>query len=399
MMKNYIERIYDDILEKRAGVDVLIEGDRGIRIFVLCVMKILNQFRLQVLFFFKGSPMIQGKDIAIILTANQLRSIVPLISSSFVIVRPYLDSCKTKDAKVLFFCPYKYLSDLIAQLKYFYLKEDTSWRNYYMPVAYFYYYKSFMRLFENNKPKSVTITNPSHPISRAAIIAAADLGIPTVYLPHASPSPLYPKITTDYALIEGVDAMNIYKFSRNTKTLLVGSPRLDPYREMTRIPHEGTNILVAANLLDNIEKVYDLCKRLQNHPDTFKCKILFRPHPNLPVNRYKFDNIGVIVISPKEETCLQTLQKTDVLISANSTIFFEAIYFPIRCYYFDFVKEGLIKDSYNLFSFTFIHHLNFDSKININPCNIDKNEADRIDVSINTHHRSKDIIRNIYLNV
>lgn len=35
----------------------------------------------------------------------------------------------------------------------------------------------------------------------------------------------------------------------------------------------------------------------------------------------KFAKLGIEVISPKQESCLESLERTDVLISANSTIF------------------------------------------------------------------------------
>lgn len=395
-MKIYISKIYDEIIEKRKNTDVQIAGASGIRIILQCGLKILNQFRLQLLTFFKHNPHIEGKDVAIILTANQLRSIGPLSRSPFFVVRPYLDSIKTEDANPLFFNPYLYLTDLCAQLKYFCTKEGVSWKQIYTPIAYYYYYKSYKRLFNKNRPKSITIANPSHPILRSAILAAADLKIPTIYLPHASASPLYPTISTDYALLEGIDAMDVYKFTKNTKKLLVGSPRLDPFKLMEANPHEGVNILIAANLLDDMNKVLDLCKQLKLHLDTCNCNLLFRPHPNLTINKTLFENMGIEVISSREETCLQSMQRSDVLISANSTIFFEAIYLPIRCYYYDFIKDGILKDSYNFSSYSFIHHLDLNGKIDITPYHVTKEESDRIDVTIKNKKNSIDSILEFY---
>ncbi|MEO5445970.1 hypothetical protein ABJB44_18395, partial [Bacteroides ovatus] len=196
----------------------------------------------------------------------------------------------------------------------------------------------------------------------------------------------------DYALLEGTDALHLYRFADFTKKILLGSPRLDPYIKMKRIEHQGINILVAANLLDDIEKVYELFCLLKNNDSTKHCRFLFRPHPNLSVDCDKFAKLGIEVISPKQESCLESLERTDVLISANSTIFFEAIYLPIRCYYYDFVKDGLVKDSYNLKSYKFVNYLSIDVKIDTTPFYIDKEEADRIDINMQSKQVSSDLI-------
>lgn len=393
-MRNYISEIYDEII--RDNSDILLSRAKSSRVILLIFAKFVNLFRLQFLSLFRRNPDIRNKNIALSLTHNQNRSILPLVDDNFLALSCFLDMAELEKTFILFFSPFRYPIDLLRHILYFYRRKAVSWKQQYNSVAYFYYYKSFKRYFINTCPKSLTITNPSHPILRAAILASRDLGIPTVYLPHASASPLYPVINTDYALLEGKDALDVYRFSESTKKILVGATRLESYKNMKPQAHVGINILIAANLLDDINKVLALIKILKNHNDTKHCNLLFRPHPNLRIDESIFSELGVEVISTQRESCLQSIERTDILISANSTIFFEAIYLPIRCYYYDFVKEGLRKDSYNLFSFSFIHKLDTNKSIKLSPCYISKEEADRIDVTIYNKENSISIIKQFY---
>lgn len=397
-MKKYINLIYDEILNVDNNTDIVIIGASSLRVASLILGKVINQIRLNILSLFRKYPNIVGQDIALVLTNNQMRSIAPLAGNLITTLRPCLDSAIIREVQVLYFTPLSCLIDLFFQLVYIFNRR-LSWKYLYYVVSYFYYYKSFVKLFSHQRPRSVTITNPSHPILRSAIIAARELGIPTIYLPHASASPLYPTITTDYALLEGTDANEIYKFADYTQKLLVGSPRLDPYKDMSAITHVGVNILVAVNLLDDMSKVICLLERLKSHEDTKDCHILFRPHPNLSIDKSRIEKFGVEVISPQKETCLQSIQRSDILISANSTIFFEAIYLPIRCYYYDFVKDGLVKDSYNLESYEFIHVLNIDDFIDLSSYQISKEESDRIDVTFFSKERSCFVLKCFYANL
>ena len=391
-MKAYIHKLYDEILCKEQSNDIIISGASSLKVIILIVSKLLNQILITITSIFKENPDISSKTVCIVLTQNQMRSVSPLVDDSIAVIRPRLDSANISNSRIFYFPALVYFWDFIFQVSYIIKRSNTSWKQIYNAAAYYYYYKSFKRYFSKNRPKSVVITNPSHPILRSSVLAAHDLKIPTVYLPHASASPLYPTIKTDYALLEGTDALHLYRFADFTKKILLGSPRLDPYIKMKRIEHQGINILVAPNLLDEIEKVYELFCLLKNNDSTKHCRFLFRPHPNLSVDCDKFAKLGIEVISPKQESCLESLERTDVLISANSTIFFEAIYLPIRCYYYDFVKDGLVKDSYNLKSYKFVNYLSIDVKIDTTPFYIDKEEADRIDINMQSKQVSSDLI-------
>ena len=265
----------------------------------------------------------------------------------------------------------------------------------YISLAYFYYYDGFLSIFKKGHPNSVTTTNPSHPLLRAAVEAARTLGIKTVYLPHAHPSRFYPSINTDFALLEGRDGLDYYTFDENCKKLLVGAIRLDPYKRIKPTEHNNLNILVATNLLDDFKKVKVLLHSINDNPPAVNYQIILRPHPTQEVNSEAFSDIKNMVFSDSRiESCLEALSRSDILIAANTTTFFEAIYLPVKCFYYDFVKEGKAKDNYELMSYSFIKKLDDVTQI-YNDDNIDnKKDLDRVDYSFGRFDSSWAFARN-----
>lgn len=364
-------------------------------------LKICWIFILQIRYFFAKKESIWQRNFLVCLTTNQARSVITLKNDNNIVVRPFLDSAKIESVDVLYLFPLRYF---YTSIKTFYWLGDIEnvpfLLRLYLSISYFYYYDSFLLLFKKQRPRSVTITNPSHVILRSAIHAAKALGITTVYLPHASPSRLYPTITTDYALLEGEDGLEYYTFTENCKKLLVGSPRLDPYKHVKPVKHDGINIMVATNLLDDIKKVKNLINEIAALYKASKYYIILRPHPNQPIDKKLFCDVDNLSISDShQESCIAALSRSDILISGNSTIFFEAVYLPVSCYYYDFIKEENCKDSYELSSYSFIKKLSDVSKLN--PKNFEDNMKDmeRIDYSYGKYDSSLNEVIRFYAEV
>lgn len=397
-MNSIVSRIYDDITHVDNNFNhTFMTNNKGWRYLLFILGKFLNVMKL----WLKDTricPPLDKKHVFIVLTVNQFRSVASLQSEDVKIIRPSLDAANLEAVPLLQLSPRNHLNDLWKHLRYMRNRKDLNWKMYYPAIAYFYYYEEFLHVFKEQMPNSLTITNPTHPILRSAMFAAQELGIPTIYLPHASPSPTYPPILTDYALLEGKDGLGYYRFANYTTKILVGSPRLDKYQGIKPIDHKRRVLLIATNLLDDLEKVKSMIGLIRVNNTFGDVDVILRPHPNQNLTRKQVVALGADDISDsKIETCLEALQKSDILIAGNTTIFFEAIYLPIACFYYDFIKDGYKKDNYRLSSYKFISILDFRSiySIELNTIN-NKEEMERIDYAYFTGKRSKDLIKDIY---
>lgn len=397
-MKRIEEKIYDDITKKENNFNqTFMSNNRGLRYFIFIIAKVLNIF-IKWIINKREYPLIQDKNVCIVLTTNQFRSVESLKSENFIFIRPSLDSADIDNVNIVHFSPRGHIDELFNNLKYMRKRSDLSWKMYYPAIAYYYYYAEFLLLFRKKTPKSLTITNPTHPVLRAALFAARDLNIPTIYLPHASPSPTYPPVLADYALLEGKDGLDYYSFADYTKKIMVGSPRLDKYRDISSIPHNGINILIATNLLDDLEKVKVLiCDLKKNQPFGFS-HIILRPHPNQKLDQELAYELGADELSDSRvESCMAALQRTDILIAGNTTTFFEAIYLPIFCFYYDFIKDCYRKDSYNLMSYCFIKKYELGSKYELDFNKLSNaQELERIDYANYKKLNSTFMIKEFY---
>ena len=400
-MNRILHRIYDDIIMVDNNFNQIFMNNNGnLRTLLFIMAKVFNQIKLQLISLFNSNPNIEGKHLFIVITNNQFRSIKQLSSDNYVFVKTFLDSQKNIPVTDLYFSPFIHPFSLCRNLVFFIRRKELSWKMIYIGIAYFYYFKEFYRFFKKNRPLSITITNPTHPILRSAVIAGRDLCIPTVYIPHASPSPVYPPIKTDYALLEGEDALTYYSFSPYTKKLLVGSPRLDIYQDIKPVVHDGINVLIATNLLDDMDKVREMILRLRAKIP-FNAHLILRPHPNQILKSDFIKSIGDIEISnSKTESCMEALQRSDILLAGNTTTFFEAIYLPIDCYYFNCVKSDYKSDSYNLLSYSFIKPLDFNSVSFRKSITKDVNrDLQRIDYAFVSGFKAVDKINEFYQNL
>lgn len=61
-------------------------------------------------------------------------------------------------------------------------------------------------------PSAVVVGSPMNPLARAMVLAARELSIPTIYLPHAPAAnqPWYEDLATDYAGLRGVGEVDFY---------------------------------------------------------------------------------------------------------------------------------------------------------------------------------------------
>lgn len=224
-------------------------------------------------------------------------------------------------------------------------------------LAYFY------RIMFQVKPDFVIVSNDHNVENRCLLAVAHHLKIKTVYLQHASVSPLFPALRVDYAFLDGKSALDTYQLcepnqpdtDRNVpfpKVILSGQKkRLNKSKNRQR-----SIIGVALNALDSSDAAINFIKALARRG----VPIRLRWHPgqiDRDIKRFRseFSSIDNVSLSdPKGESISEFLGQIGWLIAGNSSIHLEAaladvmpIYYeltpPERPDYYGYVEHQLAK--------------------------------------------------------
>jgi hypothetical protein len=210
--------------------------------------------------------------------------------------------------------------------------------------------EEYLSIFSKEKPRIIIISNDHSTDCRAVILAARFYNIPTIYMQHASITPIFPPLRTRYAFLYGNYSKNIYckmDYS-NVEIELVGNPKFDFYKE--KILNKTTYLVigVAFNQLDKLEDVLEFVTQLSNSLPMYE--LVLRSHPN----DYRPIPSTFLQSDSKQETTQDFLSRIDILIAANSNILLEASsmnVLPLVFYYtpninfmrdyYGFVKTGV----------------------------------------------------------
>lgn len=233
----------------------------------------------------------------------------------------------------------------------------------YSYLAYFY------RVMLQVRPEFVITSNDHNVPNRCMLAVAHHLGIKTVYLQHASVSPVFPALRVNYAFLDGQCSLDTYRqcepnqpnTNRNVpspKVILSGQKK-----HIKRSTNRNNTVIgVALNALDNplagIQFVKDLvanglCIRLRWHPgqidrDTAQYRRVFSA------------NKMVLLSDPRKEPISEFLGQVGWLIAGNSSIHLEAALAGVMPIYYEFtpadhpdyygyVKYGLTKPAASVF--------------------------------------------------
>lgn len=131
---------------------------------------------------------------------------------------------------------------------------------------------------EDLAPAALVVANDHSLPHRALVRAAQKCGIPTVYMQHAAVTHRFPPLFTDFALLDGEDALGKYDSIGESKTraYLSGPARADRLI-MQRDDRTGNAIGVCTNARDPLSRVRSICHGLREaFPDH---EIILRPHP------------------------------------------------------------------------------------------------------------------------
>jgi hypothetical protein len=172
------------------------------------------------------------------------------------------------------------------------------------------------------------------------------LGIPTLYIQHASVTNEFPPLTFKYALLDGKDAL--YKYieagvdsSVSTRIFLIGMTKADNYISSINTNETVCSIGVCTNSLDAIAKVDELCDRIRlSFPDI---TLVLRPHPGDMGRLAIWYDISVkhqmLFSDPSEEHVFSFLSKVDMVIAGDSGVLLEAVLVNVYPLYYSFVQK------------------------------------------------------------
>lgn len=206
-------------------------------------------------------------------------------------------------------------------------------------------YEESVRWLKKNKPKAIIFSNDHSVEQRAMLNAANKLGVPTIYIQHATVSEYFPPLKFDLSLLEGRDALNKYKSISDITgdVKLIGMPKSDEYVANRNFDEHINRIGICYGpneTLDEVEKlVFTLSENLQQ-------LIYLRPHPadNRKLKNKFSENVKFS--NSKTEEAFEFLSKMDCIIAGNSSIHLEAVILNVLSLYFNFNKIGEMFDYY-----------------------------------------------------
>jgi hypothetical protein len=235
---------------------------------------------------------------------------------------------------------YKYIKSTGYIKKSFKIAFDHYWTIY----GYYIYSRIWVKEVD---PKAVVMSNHTNLYHRVLEKAVRDENakIKIVYIQHASiPEKRFPPLSSDYALLDGLDSLEKYTDAGLTKTriFLIGTPKFDKYYNDTNRNKTITAIGVCASDWDPIHRVENLLVKIrEKFPEI---TVILRPKMwDYGVKEWLAlaDKFKISYSSSKTEISFDFLKKVDLIISSDSTILLEAAILNVLPIYFDYAQTAL----------------------------------------------------------
>ncbi|AFL82359.1 hypothetical protein Aeqsu_2918 [Aequorivita sublithincola DSM 14238] len=191
-------------------------------------------------------------------------------------------------------------------------------------------YETCLKILKKSKPKYVWLSNDHSTINVAFLYAAKKLKVKTIYLQHASVSPKFPKLTFDYACLDGKISFEIYKnigIAKECQVFLTGISKMDGWINIYPNRRSISKVLICINNVDNLKIYDDLIAKI----NSLNILVKVREHPY---------QIGSLSKNLKFETCIEnsimeSVKDADLVIGGDSSIHLEATLCNIPCVYFN----------------------------------------------------------------
>lgn len=216
---------------------------------------------------------------------------------------------------------------------------------------------SSIKIFNNYLDKAasqkVILTNDHNLQPLALLLSAKRKYIKSYYIQHASVSSAFPKLLPDVSLLEGQQAIDIYKKIGNYSKVikLVGIARLDgllAYK--SNLKTQNITVGFCLKPYYSIELIKEIIVSIQN--SNVVSKIILRPHPGNSEEFYiSLKQFNIDISNAKKERSHEFIKRIDVMVSGESSIILEASLMKIKTLYIDdkmaqldlygFVKNGI----------------------------------------------------------
>ncbi|WP_245756273.1 hypothetical protein [Pontibacter chinhatensis] len=245
--------------------------------------------------------------------------------------------------KLLYY--YKLLPLLLQFLKY---KKASTVRFFDVLFDAVGFYEVYLRKLQKYKPQAIVFANDHNADARALLLAAKRMGIKTVYIQHASVSPMFPPLAYDLNLLEGQDALDKYKQCGPVEgnVELIGMPKADAYVPFRNTSEAIQTIGIGCNLMDDLGEVEKLLTLLTGELPTLK--VILRPHPRDTRNFGKLQRISpqISLSDSRSVPTFDYLRQVDVQLSGNSGIHLEAVLLNVWSIFYDFNPKHKLEDYY-----------------------------------------------------
>ena len=224
-------------------------------------------------------------------------------------------------------------------------------------------YKVAGEMLDKYNVKVLVLANDHNDINRCLIFNALERNIKTVYVQHASVKKGFPRLDFTYSFLDGLESLHKYLYAGkpNGEVYLSGGVRFDfLYDKIVKRNDEVKKIGVAINMLDDFEKVKNLCLFLKNEGYE---DIILRPHPryqHLDTEWLIKNNISIS--NPKEESSFDFIANIDFMISNESAIHLDAsiMYCPTVLYN---MSDNKVLDDYNFIKNNLVKLANTDEEL------------------------------------
>lgn len=198
------------------------------------------------------------------------------------------------------------------------------------------------RVLNRYRPQALVFTNDHGPKNRALLWAGKKIGIPTIFIQHASVSKYFPPLKFDLNLLEGEENLHNYQACGpiEGKVELIGMPKFDEYYSLRNTSNRVKKIGICANIFDETDRLTEVIHQIShNFPD---CQLSFRLHPR---DHRQFElPPGTSFSDSKEEGIFDFLKRQDLIIAGDTSTHLEAILLNVYSIYYRF--NGSFYDYY-----------------------------------------------------
>ena len=205
-------------------------------------------------------------------------------------------------------------------------------------------YEACRHFIRKHRPAYIVFANDHTIFPRAMLLAAKSLGVPTIYVQHASVTPYFPPLDFDLNLLEGQATLDRYAQNGavNGEVRFIGMPKFDPYASLRNTQVRVQRVGICCNKLDGVADVEALVAYLVAQlPQLI---FTFRPHP---ADERTFSMPEGVLDSTKAENVFDFLQKQDLIIAGNTSTHLEAVLLNVVSVYYEFgVYDSGISDMY-----------------------------------------------------